>query len=150
MDVEVAGASFADLLLLRGEYQTALPLPCVPGSEFVGRVRQAGPGTTPAEGTRIIGLCRPPDGSYAARAIVIEQQSEPIPDDLPGPAAVCLIGNYVTAHLALHRRANPLCVKRFFWRCCGARWSGPAVWAGLMGLACLSGSGVTVPKSRVM
>ena len=30
VDVEVAGLSFADLLLIRGEYQIALPLPSVP------------------------------------------------------------------------------------------------------------------------
>jgi NADPH:quinone reductase len=106
VDVEVAGASFADLLLMRGEYQIALPLPCVPGSELVGRVRAAGPGTTTPEGTRIIGLGRPPDGAYAEQAVVVEDQSEPIPDHLDGSQAVTLIGNYVTAHLALHRRAG--------------------------------------------
>lgn len=30
----------------------------------------------------------------------------PSPEDLPGPEATALIGNYVTAHLALHRRAR--------------------------------------------
>jgi NADPH2:quinone reductase len=39
-------------------------------------------------------------------AVGIEDQCEEIPADLPGPGAVCLIGNYVTAHLALHRRAR--------------------------------------------
>lgn len=105
VDVEFGGLSFADLLLIRGEYQIALPLPCVPGSELVGRVRATGPATSTPVGTRIIGLARPPHGAYAEQAVVIENQSEQIPDDL-GPAAVALIGNYVTAHLALHRRAR--------------------------------------------
>lgn len=103
--VEFAGLSFADLLLIRGEYQIALPLPCVPGSEFVGRVLSAGPGAAMPAGTRLIGLSRPPAGAFAQRTIAIENQCEPIDDDLPGPQAVSLIGNYVTAHLALHRRA---------------------------------------------
>src|ERR1700720_394641 len=68
VEVNVAGLSFADLLLIRGEYQIKLPLPCVAGSELVGRVRQAGPGTTLAEGTQLMGLGRPPDGAYAERA----------------------------------------------------------------------------------
>lgn len=106
IDVEVAGASFADLLLIGGEYQIALPVPCVPGSELVGRVRVAGPGTTTPEGTRIIGLGRPPNGAYAEQAVVVENQSEPIPEGVEGSEAVTLIGNYVTAHLALHRRAH--------------------------------------------
>ncbi|MET0143529.1 MAG: zinc-binding dehydrogenase [Ilumatobacteraceae bacterium] len=106
VDVETAGLSFADLLLIRGEYQMQLPLPCVPGSELVGRVRVAGPGTSTPEGTRIIGLGRPPDGAYAEQAVVIENQSEPIPEAIAAPPAVALIGNYVTAHLALHRRAQ--------------------------------------------
>jgi NADPH2:quinone reductase len=103
--VEFAGVSFADLLLIRGEYQIGLPLPCVPGSEFVGRVLSAGPGATTAAGTRLIGLSPPPAGAFAQRTVAIENQCEPIGGDLPGPQAVSLIGNYVTAHLALHRRA---------------------------------------------
>jgi NADPH:quinone reductase len=106
VDIEFAGLSFADLLLIRGEYQVALPLPCVPGSELVGRVRAVGPNTTIEPGSRIMGLGRPPDGSYAEVAVAIENQCEEIPADLPGPGAVCLIGNYVTAYLALHRRAG--------------------------------------------
>jgi NADPH2:quinone reductase len=106
IDVEFAGLSFADLLLIRGEYQVALPVPCVPGSELVGRVRAAGPGTTLQPGSRVMGLGRPPDGAYAELAVGIENQCEEIPADLPGPGAVALIGNYVTAHLALHRRAR--------------------------------------------
>jgi NADPH:quinone reductase len=106
VDVEYAGLGFPDLLLIRGEYQIPLPLPCVPGSEFVGRVRAAGPATTFAPGTRLMGLCRAGDGAFADVGVAVEIECEPIPEDLPGPGAVCLIGNYVTAQLALHRRAQ--------------------------------------------
>ena len=106
VDVQYAGLSFADILLIRGEYQVSLPLPCVPGSEFVGRVRACGPETGIPVGTRVIGLCVWPDGPYAQVTVVHEDHCEPIPDSLAGPEAVSLIGNYVTAHLALHRRAR--------------------------------------------
>jgi NADPH2:quinone reductase len=106
VDVEIAGASFADLLLIRGGYQIALPLPCVPGSELVGRVVAAGPSTSTTVGTRLIGLARWPYGAYAERAVVIEERSESIPEGVAASDAVALIGNYVTAHLALHRRAQ--------------------------------------------
>src|SRR5215216_645343 len=62
VNVEYAGLSFADILLIRGEYQVSLPLPCVPGSEFVGRVREAGSGTSLSVGQRVMGLCLPPYG----------------------------------------------------------------------------------------
>jgi NADPH2:quinone reductase len=94
VDVEIAGLSFADLLLIRGEYQISLPLPCVPGSELVGRVRSTGARTSTPEGTRVIGLAKPPNGAYAEQAVVIENQSQSIPEGLDGPAAVALIGNY--------------------------------------------------------
>jgi NADPH:quinone reductase len=106
VDIEYAGLGFADLLLIRGEYQVALPLPAVPGSEFVGRVAAAGPGTTLAPGTRVLGLSRWGHGPLAVTNLAIENQVEPIADELPGPETVSLIGNYVTAHLALHRRAR--------------------------------------------
>lgn len=106
VDIEYAGLGFADLLLIRGEYQVALPLPAVPGSEFVGRIAAAGPGTTLAPGTRVVGLSRLGHGPLATTNLAIENQVEPVPDELPGPETVGLIGNYVTAHLALHRRAR--------------------------------------------
>ena len=106
VDIEYAGLGFADLLLIRGEYQVAMPLPAVPGSEFVGRVAAAGPGTTLTPGTRVLGLSRWGHGPLADTNLAIENQVEPIPDELPGPETVSLVGNYVTAHLALHRRGR--------------------------------------------
>ena len=106
IDVDYAGMNYADHLLIKGEYQVALPLPCVPGSEFVGRVREVGAGTSLSVGTRVMGLALPPFGTFAEQCVALEARCEPLPEDLPGPEATCLIGNYVTAHLALHRRAG--------------------------------------------
>jgi NADPH:quinone reductase len=106
VEVEHAGMSFADLLLIRGDYQVTLPLPCVPGSEFVGRVVGTGADAGIAVGSRVMGLCRPPHGVYAQYCLADAQSCQVIPEELPGPEATSLIGNYVTAHLALHRRAR--------------------------------------------
>jgi NADPH2:quinone reductase len=106
VEIEYAGVNYADLLLIRGEYQITLPLPAVPGSEFVGRVTANGAGTSLPPGTRVVGLNKLGQGSLATIGLALETQIEPIPDELEGPQAVSLIGNYVTAHLALHRRAR--------------------------------------------
>ena len=38
VEVRSASVSFIDLLMMSGQYQTMLPLPCVPGMEFAGVV----------------------------------------------------------------------------------------------------------------
>jgi NADPH:quinone reductase len=106
IEVEVAGVMFPDLLLVKGEYQITLPLPSTPGGELVGRVVAAGAETTTPVGTRVMATTFGAHGSYAELTPVAESHSEPIPDDLPAAEAVALPTNYVTAHLALHRRAR--------------------------------------------
>jgi NADPH2:quinone reductase len=106
VDVEVAGVMFPDLLLVRGEYQITLPLPSTPGGELIGRVRATGPGVTTPVGTRVMATTTPGRGSFAEQAVVQETHSEPLPEDLSLVPAIALPTNYVTAHLALHRRAK--------------------------------------------
>jgi NADPH2:quinone reductase len=106
VNVEVAGVMFPDLLLVRGEYQITLPLPSTPGGELIGRVRAAGPGTSTPVGTRVMATTVPGRGSFAQQTVVCELHSEPLPEELPVVPAIALPTNYVTAHLALHRRAR--------------------------------------------
>jgi NADPH2:quinone reductase len=106
VEVEMAGIMYPDLLLVRGEYQISLPLPSTPGGELVGRVCAAAPGTGIEVGTRVMATTFGAHGSFAQLAPVSASHSQPIPDDLPAPQAVALPTNYVTAHLALHRRAH--------------------------------------------
>ena len=40
--VRSASVSFIDLLMMSGQYQTMLPLPCVPGMEYAGSVLSVG------------------------------------------------------------------------------------------------------------
>jgi NADPH2:quinone reductase len=109
VDVETSGVAFPDLLRVEGQYQVALPLPGTPGNEVVGRVVAAGEGTTTAVGTRVVGTAggmAGVHGSFAEQAIVTESHVEALPEDVPAEQAVTLPTNYVTAHLALHRRAR--------------------------------------------
>jgi NADPH2:quinone reductase len=106
VDVEAAGVIYPDLLLVRGEYQIALPLPSTPGAELVGWVRAAGPNTTYQPGSRVLGFAYGAHGAFGEQAIVREHDVELLPDDVPAELAVVLPTNYVTAHLALHRRAG--------------------------------------------
>ncbi len=106
VDVEIAGVIYPDLLIVRGEYQVTAPLPSTPGAELIGRVRSTGPGTKIPVGTRIMATTMPGRGSFAEQAVVSEAHSEPVPDDVPLVPAIALPTNYVTAHLALHRRAQ--------------------------------------------
>jgi NADPH2:quinone reductase len=108
VEVEVAGVMFPDLLLVKGEYQITLPLPSTPGGELVGRVVAAGEDTSTPVGTRVMATTFGAHGSYAQLAPVVESHSQPIPDELAAAEAVALPTNYVTAHLALHRRARVL------------------------------------------
>jgi NADPH2:quinone reductase len=103
---EAAGIMFPDLLLVRGEYQITLPLPSTPGGELVGRVIRQGPGASIPVGTRVMATTSPGNGSFAEQVCVKEAHAQALPDDVPVPEATALPTNYVTAHLALHRRGG--------------------------------------------
>ncbi len=104
--VEAAGVSFPDLLLVRGEYQTPLDLPATPGNEVVGRVVEAGAGTSTPPGTRGVALAGGRHGGFAELAVVHESRFGPLADGCDACQAVALPVNFVTAHLALHHRAR--------------------------------------------
>src|SRR5271154_2365254 len=47
--VRSSSVSFIDLLMMSGQYQTMLPLPCVPGMEYAGMVLAVGSEVDPRE-----------------------------------------------------------------------------------------------------
>ncbi|OLF11562.1 alcohol dehydrogenase [Actinophytocola xinjiangensis] len=96
VDVEAAALNFSDVLLCRGRYQERPPLPFVPGFEVAGRVA----GT----GERVVGLCRLPAGGLAQRTVLADPL--PVPDTMSATDAAAMSVTYLTAHLALHRRAR--------------------------------------------
>jgi NADPH:quinone reductase len=96
VEVDAAALNYSDVLLCRGRYQEKPPLPFVPGFEVAGRVA----GT----GQRVAGLCRFPAGGLASRTVLADPL--PIPDGMSATSAAAMLVTYLTAHLALHRRAG--------------------------------------------
>jgi NADPH2:quinone reductase len=106
VDVDAAGVSFPEVMLIRGTYQEALTLPSIPGTELAGTVIRSGPGTSFTPGQRLVGLARAPHGALAQRSLLHVDSAAAIPADVSPSTAVALPVNGVTAHLALHHRAH--------------------------------------------
>ena len=104
--VEACGLNFADVLLLRGEYQEKPPLPITPGLEVGGVVEEVGEGVAGGigPGTRVLALPAL-GGGLAERVVVPAQAVLPIPDSFPSDEAAALHVTYQTSPIALHRRA---------------------------------------------
>ena len=99
------GAGGTDLIMRRGSYVYAPPIPFTPGYEVVGEVEALGAGVTSLRlGQRVAALLV--HGGYAERLVRPADIFLPVPDDVENGAAVALILNYVTAYQAMHRSAR--------------------------------------------
>ena len=103
IEVHVAGVSFADMLMTRGQYQVRPDLPFVPGLEVAGVVRSAPSPSGLRSGTRVAAFMF--GGAFAEEAVADPAMVVPVPDGLDLTAAAGLVLNYQTAWFALHRRA---------------------------------------------
>jgi NADPH:quinone reductase len=104
IDVAVAGVTFPEVLLSRGEYQVKPPLPFVPGSEVAGTVRRAPEGSGFTEGQRVAAF--PGFGGFAEVAAADPQFVFPLPDSTSFEQGAALPMNYLTMHFALTRRGG--------------------------------------------
>jgi NADPH2:quinone reductase len=103
--VAAAGLNFADLLMLKGEYQQRPPLPFIPGMELAGTVAALGPGVTaPAVGTRVLAI--PGHGALAGLVCLAADRLCPLPDGLPLDEAAGFAIAHGTSHLALDWKAR--------------------------------------------
>jgi len=104
VEVEAAGASFVDGLIVRGKYQIRPELPFTPGSVFAGRVAGRGAGTgTPAVGTRV--ACIDMDfGCYTSHAVRPAAAVVPVPDGVDMAVAASAAENYSAMIFAVTRR----------------------------------------------
>src|ERR1700712_2231921 len=103
-DVQFAGVSFPDLLMVLGQYQTLPSLPFTPGLEVAGTVRTAPHGSGLIPGRRVVGLTTP--GGWAEQVECSVDTVFPLPDGLSFVDAAAVLMNYLTAHYALARRAR--------------------------------------------
>ncbi len=103
--VHGSGVNFADLLVIRGDYQERPALPFTPGVEIAGEVLQIGNRVAAiSSGDRV--MARIDLGGYAERAIVKAAEAMLIPEGMETIVAAGFPIAYGTAHLALAHRAR--------------------------------------------
>ncbi len=105
VEVTAAALNFADLLMLKGQYQRKPALPFSPGIEIAARVLKLGQGVNSLRpGQRVLGLI----GANGCREMVAAPASAfvPIPDDVSDHEAAGLAVTYGTALHAFADRAQ--------------------------------------------
>ena len=103
--IEACGLNFADLLMVRGEYQVKPPLPFSPGLEVAGEVTQTGLGVVHVDpGDRVLALVS--YGGFAEDVIAPATMVLTIPQDMSYETAAAFPIAYGTAHMALDYRAR--------------------------------------------
>jgi NADPH:quinone reductase-like Zn-dependent oxidoreductase len=104
--VLAAGVSSYDLMQRRSGSLPGTPrVPYTPGEDIIGVVDKLGEGVSTVEpGQRVAGY--PRGGGYAEFICLAVSELVPVPSGLDPAEAVCLVVNYLTAHMLLHRTAN--------------------------------------------
>jgi len=110
LNIHVTASALAlpDVLLCRGVYPLTPPLPFVPGLEFVGTVTEAGPGTSTAVGTKVMGVAAftMGHGAFADGCKTYEMMVYPVPDGMDDAEASAFVIAYQTAYIGLVRRGK--------------------------------------------
>jgi len=103
--VKAAGVNFPDLLMTRGEYQFKPPLPFTPGLELAGEVAELGEDVSGwSIGDAVVGGARL--GGFAEYAVLPAKVLKPKPRRLSFGEAAAYGAAYLTAYVALVRRAQ--------------------------------------------
>lgn len=103
--IAACGLNFADLLMMKGQYQDTPEPPFTLGMEIAGTVEAHGPGvSTPAIGTRVAVFSG--RGGLAELGVFEADRCVPIPDAMPDTHAAGFIVAYGTSHVALTHRAR--------------------------------------------
>ncbi|HET9691263.1 MAG TPA: zinc-binding dehydrogenase [Acidimicrobiales bacterium] len=103
VDVDAAGVTYVDALLVGGRYQFPVPTPFVPGGEVAGRVVAVGDGVS---GHRIgdAVVASTTVGGFAERCVLAAGQARPLPAGLQPAVAATALQAYSTAVYALAHR----------------------------------------------
>jgi len=103
--VKAASVNFPDLLMTRGEYQFKPPTPFTPGLDLAGEVAALGQGVSGfSVGDAVVGGARL--GAFAQYAVVSAEALKPKPERLSFAQAAAYGAAYLTAYVALVRRAR--------------------------------------------
>lgn len=100
--VDACGLNFADLLMMKGEYQDTPALPFTLGMEFAGSVEAVGERVALRPGQRVAVFGG--HGGLAEAALVRADACVPLPDTMPSVDAAAFQIAYGTSHLALAHR----------------------------------------------
>jgi NADPH2:quinone reductase len=93
--IRAAGVNFLDLLVRKGNYPQAPPLPVVPGVEIAGEV----------DGRRVIALLAG-SGGYAEAAAVDEHRLHTLPDAASFEEGAAFLLTFLTANIPLTRQVR--------------------------------------------
>ena len=103
--VKAASVNFPDLLMTRGEYQFKPPLPFTPGIDLSGEIAALGEGVDRWKlGEAVVGGARL--GGFAEYAVLSAEAVKPKPQRLTFAQAAAYGAAYLTAYVALVRRAQ--------------------------------------------
>jgi NADPH2:quinone reductase len=103
--VRAASVNFPDLLMTKGEYQFKPPTPFTPGLDLAGEVAALGDGATSFQiGDAVVGGARL--GAFAEYAVLSADALKPKPERLSFAQAAAYGAAYLTAYVALVRRAR--------------------------------------------
>lgn len=101
--VRAAGVNFADIVMVRGQYQEKPTLPFSPGLEAAGEVLTVGEGVTGiAPGDRVLAV--PGVGAFAEEVAAPADGVFPLPEGMDFTTAAAFPIAYGTSHLALTDR----------------------------------------------
>lgn len=105
LKIAACGLNFADLLMLKGQYQDTPPAPFTLGMEVAGVVDALGDGVTaPAIGTRVAVFGG--QGGLAEYGCFDANRAVTLPDTMSMTDAAAFLIAYGTSHLALEHRAR--------------------------------------------
>jgi NADPH2:quinone reductase len=105
--VLVAGISGYDLMDRRYSFPGGPTMPYTPGQDIVGAVDKLGEGVSGVEpGQQVAGFTFGDGGGYAEFVCRPAGELVPVPSGLDPAEAVCVVVNYLTAHMVMHGTAQ--------------------------------------------
>lgn len=103
--VEAASVNFPDILICQGKYQLKLDPPFIPGMDMAGIIDAVGAGVEGfSPGDEVVGGAR--FGAFAEYAVAQASALQPKPEGMSFAEAAAYPAAYLTAYVALVRRAN--------------------------------------------
>lgn len=102
--LKACAVNFTDILMIQGKYQHKPELPFIPGTEAAGDIVKVGEGVTGLQVDEAVGVGMR-SGGFAESIVVPASAVRPIPTGFGYEEAAAYVSAYLTAYVALVRRA---------------------------------------------